>query len=69
MATSNEELQQLNMEVVQLYQNGEYSEATKLAIQALKFGEESLGRKHPITATSINNLAILNNKMGEQVRA
>jgi hypothetical protein len=69
MISTDEELQQVNMEVVELYQNGEYSEAMELATQALEFGKKFLGSKHPITATSVNNMAILNRKIGEHIRA
>jgi hypothetical protein len=69
MVRTDEELQQLNIEVVQLYQNGDYSEANKLAKQALEFGEKFLGPKHPITTTSFSNLTILNNKMNDHAHA
>lgn len=69
MTTIDEELKQLNQEVVELYQNREYSEAIKVAVQALDLGQNLLGPKHPITATSFNNLAILHGKMGDHARA
>ena len=68
MISTDEELQQVNMEVVELYQNGEYSEAMELATQALEFGKKFLGSKHPITTTSVNNLAILVGKIGDPAR-
>jgi hypothetical protein len=64
MTVTDEELLQLNQEVVQLYQNGKYSEAIKIGRQALNLGEKNLGSKHPITTTSHNNLSILYGKMG-----
>ncbi|MBT5549317.1 MAG: tetratricopeptide repeat protein [Nitrospina sp.] len=68
MTTIDKDLQQINREVVELYQNGEYSEAMELATQALEFGKKFLGSKHPITTTSVNNLAILVGKIGDPAR-
>jgi len=65
MITTGEELHRLNREVVQLYQNREYSGAIKVAIEALSFGEKFLGIEHPNMSTSRNNLAILYEKTGE----
>ncbi|MEI7855530.1 MAG: CHAT domain-containing tetratricopeptide repeat protein, partial [Planctomycetota bacterium] len=49
----------LNKQVINLFSQGKYAEATPLAIEALKIRREVLGDKHPNTAGSINNLAQL----------
>ncbi len=69
MITIDEELNRLNMEVVELYQKKEYSGAIKVATQALEFGEKFLGPKHPNISTTLNNLAVLYEKTGDQDRA
>ncbi len=69
MVSTDEELKQLNQEVVQLYQKEEYLEAIDVGIQALKLGENTLGPKHPDTASALNNLAVLYDKVGDHARA
>jgi len=50
---------ELNKEVKMLYQQGRYSEAAKVAEEALKVAEETFGPNHPDVAASLNNLASL----------
>ncbi|MBC8284674.1 MAG: tetratricopeptide repeat protein [Nitrospinae bacterium] len=69
MASTNEELQQLNKEVVELYQNKEYSEAIAKGVQALNLGKQKLGLNHPSTATAVNNLALLYDRVGDHIKA
>jgi len=57
-------LKELNDRVVTLYQQGQYSEATKAAEEALKVAEETLGSDHPQLAAFLNNLAILYQAQG-----
>ena len=49
----------LNEQVVQRYGQGKYAEATAIALQALTFAERLLGKEHPSTFDSVNNLAAL----------
>ncbi|MGB5896605.1 MAG: tetratricopeptide repeat protein, partial [Geitlerinemataceae cyanobacterium] len=58
------EAEQLNQQVMQLYQQGQYTEAIPLAEQALAIWEKVLGAEHPDVATSLNNLAMLYQAMG-----
>jgi aromatic ring hydroxylase len=69
MASIEEKLMQLNRKVVQLFQEEKYSEAIKLGTEALEMGKTKLGLRHPNTATAINNLALLYDKMGDSTRA
>jgi CHAT domain-containing protein/tetratricopeptide (TPR) repeat protein len=54
----------LQSQVVQLYGQGKYSEAIVIAQRALTLGEQTLGREHPDTLTSVNNLALLYEAQG-----
>jgi len=47
----------LNQQVVQLFDQGKYKEAFALAEKALALAERVLGEEHPDTLTSVNNLA------------
>ncbi len=69
MSFTAEELQQLNKEVVNHFQNENFSEAIKIGVQAVKLGKQKLGLNHPNTATAINNLALLYDKVGDHTRA
>jgi len=56
--------------LAQVYlKQGEYSKALPLVEQALQLREQTLGRQHPDTATSLNNLAYLYYLQGEYDRA
>ena len=59
----------LNKQVINLFSQGKYAEATPLAIEALKIRREVLGDKHPDTADSINNLALLYSKQAQYAKA
>ncbi|MFN6309001.1 MAG: CHAT domain-containing protein [Microcystis sp.] len=52
------EAERLNQQVIQLYQQGKYNEAIPLAEQALAISKQQLGDNHPLTAASLNNLAV-----------
>jgi tetratricopeptide (TPR) repeat protein/CHAT domain-containing protein len=69
-AMHEEHLSQLNQEVEQLYQQGQYTQALDLATQSLELARTHLGETHPDTARSLNNLAGLYQAMGayEQAR-
>ena len=51
------EADRLGEEVVRLYGQGRYREATELARRVVRICEEVRGPEHPDTATSLNNLA------------
>lgn len=52
------EAKRLNQQVLQLLNQGKYSEAIPLAQRSLAIREKALGKEHPIVATSLNNLAV-----------
>ncbi len=49
----------LNNQLVRLYDHGKYKEATVIAEKLLALVERKLGKEHPRTLTSVNNLAML----------
>ena len=59
----------LNKQVVQLYGRGKYSEAVALAEKALALSEHVLGREHPETLTSVNNLGFFYHSQGRLAEA
>mgnify|MGYP003995785873 CR=1 FL=1 len=69
MVANDEELNRLNKEVVHLYQKKEYPGAIKIAIEALRFGEQFLEPKHPDMSIPLNNLAVLYEQAGDHTRA
>ncbi|MBD2741293.1 tetratricopeptide repeat protein [Coleofasciculus sp. FACHB-1120] len=54
-----ESAKQLNKQVDQLYQQGQYAIAIPLAKRALAIREKVLGKEHPAVALSLNSLAVL----------
>jgi tetratricopeptide (TPR) repeat protein len=62
--TQGATLKELNDRVVTLYQQGQYSEATKTAEEAVRVAIETLGSDHPQLAAFLNNLAILYQAQG-----
>ena len=61
--------QQLNKQAVQLFQQGQYSEAIALAEESLLVVQRILGNRHLIVATSLNNLAVLYQSQGRYEKA
>jgi tetratricopeptide (TPR) repeat protein len=59
----------LNREIVAQYQQGKYAAAEMAAIEALRIRQEIQGERHPHSATSLNNLALLYQAMGDSARA
>jgi tetratricopeptide (TPR) repeat protein len=59
----------LDQQVLQLYEEGKYQEAIPIAKRLLAAMKRLLGPEDPGTATSLNNLARLYEKMGDYVRA
>ncbi|MCK5254610.1 MAG: tetratricopeptide repeat protein, partial [Deltaproteobacteria bacterium] len=55
--TKEDQLNELNHKAVILFEQGRYSEAAKVAEEALAVAEKTLGPDHPDVATSLNNLA------------
>ncbi|MGD1872999.1 MAG: tetratricopeptide repeat protein [Mastigocoleus sp.] len=56
-STELKEAQRLNQRVLRLLREGKYNEGIPLAQKALAIREKILGKEHPGTATSLNNLA------------
>ena len=56
---SADEVKGFNKQIVQLYGQGRYAEATATALQALALAERTLGMEHPDTVAVVNNLAAL----------
>ena len=52
-----------------LWRDGQFGEGTRIAEAALKSREETLGREHPDTLASVNNLALLHKASGETAKA
>ena len=52
-----------------LYQQGRYSEAAKVAEEALTVAEKTFGPNHPAVVTSLNNLAELYRAQGKYAEA
>ncbi len=64
-----QEAKKLGQQVVQLYQQGKYTEAISLAEKVLAIREKVLGKEHPHVATSLNNLALLYLRQGNYTKA
>ncbi len=58
------EAEDLNIQALQLYQQGKYDEARSKAQQSLGIREEILEPKHPDIAQSLNTLGLLYNSQG-----
>ncbi|MBD2355712.1 tetratricopeptide repeat protein [Tolypothrix sp. FACHB-123] len=63
------EAERLSQQVMQLYQQGKYSEAIPLAEKALTIREKVLGKEHLDVALSLNNLAALYREQGRYAKA
>jgi CHAT domain-containing protein len=64
-----DEAKLLNAEVVRLYHEGKYAQATPPAERALALREGALGQEHPLVATSLHNLAGLYDEQGAYAKA
>lgn len=60
---------ELNAKLVTLYQQGQYSEAAKIAEEALSVAEKTFGPDHTSVATSLYNLATLCGAQSKYVEA
>jgi tetratricopeptide (TPR) repeat protein/CHAT domain-containing protein len=63
------EASRLNEEARALYGRGKSREAVQAAQQVLAIKKEALGERHPSYATSLNNLALLYDSMGDYGKA
>lgn len=68
-ARPNEKWDELTSQAGALYQAGKFSEALEPAKQALQLAEAQKGNNPAQYATSLNNLALLYNSMGDYTRA
>jgi hypothetical protein len=68
-AQSADDVRTLNQQVVQLFGQGKYKEAASVAERALAAAERVLGKEHPSTLTSVNNLAVLYDSRGRHAEA
>ncbi|MCW6036772.1 tetratricopeptide repeat protein [Spirulina subsalsa FACHB-351] len=67
--TPLEEAEQLNQQVIQLYQAGNYEAAIPLMERVLTLRQQVLGTQHPDVANSLNNLAFLYEAQGRYSEA
>jgi CHAT domain-containing protein/tetratricopeptide (TPR) repeat protein len=63
------EATRLNGTVKDLYRAGKYAEGAAVARQALNIRKQVLGERHPLTAQSLNNLAMLLQAQGDYASA
>ncbi len=64
-----EEAKRLNQQVLELLNEGKYTEGIPLAERALEIREKVLGKEHPDVAESLNNLALLYQNQGNYQKA
>ena len=69
LAQSDGDAGALNAEVVRLYGEGKYAQATEIAKRALALRENALGHEHPEVAIALNNLAVLYDTQGQHAEA
>jgi CHAT domain-containing protein/Tfp pilus assembly protein PilF len=63
------EAERLNWEIIARHRAGRYSESVKSARRALALRQAVLGARHPDTAVSLNNLALLLEAQGDSAAA
>jgi CHAT domain-containing protein/tetratricopeptide (TPR) repeat protein len=68
-AQAPDDLASLNAQVVKLYGQGKYAEATEIAKQFLALAESKFGLDHPSVGTALNNLAELYLAQGRYAEA
>ena len=56
---------EVNDKIIVLFQQGKYSEAEKLAIEALTMAKEKFGEDHQKAATSLDTLAMIYKTQGK----
>ena len=65
----SDDLDALNRRADELYGQGKYVEATKLAKHGFTLTEKKFGPSHPAVGTSLNNLAVLYERRGRDAEA
>jgi hypothetical protein len=68
-AQGADEIDALNRQFARLYGQRKYAEAQTTAERACALAESALGQDHPVTLTSVNNLAVLYAGMGRDGEA
>ncbi|KAK4205172.1 putative kinesin light chain [Triangularia verruculosa] len=63
------EAEQMHRQALQLREKGKYEEAEQMHRQALQLREKVLGKEHPYTLTSMNNLALVLGSQGKYEEA
>ena len=66
---AKDDLESLDQRIVELFEQGKYQEAIPLAEKAVKMARRLRGPEDPDIATSLNNLAVLYQAMGEYAKA
>jgi len=61
--------EQLRQQLIQLYKQKKFSDAVPIAREVLAIQEKILGKNHPRTVVTLNNLALLYKAMGDYSRA
>ena len=64
-----EKVKRLDAQAEKLFEAGKYAEATAIVARTHAWTEDNLGPEHPDTATSLNNLALLNHNQGLYAKA
>ena len=64
-----EKVKRLDAQAEKLFEAGKYAEATAIVARTHAWKEDNLGPEHPDTATSLNNLALLNHNQGLYAKA
>ncbi|SPJ80264.1 uncharacterized protein FTOL_08656 [Fusarium torulosum] len=64
-----EEAEEMHRQILKLRKNGKYEDAEHIHRQTLELREKELGKDHPDTLTSINNLANVLDNQGEYEEA
>ena len=64
-----EKAEEFNQQVIQLYKQGRYQEAIKIAKNVLAIYEKNLEPNHLYVATGLNNLASLYKSLGDYTKA
>src|SRR5271165_6394620 len=59
----------LNQRIYKLFAEGNYQEAIPLAEKVVELVKRVYGAEHPATATSLNDLGVLYQQMGEYPKA
>jgi hypothetical protein len=69
LAESADDFGALNRQVIQLDGQGKYAEANALADSVLALAERVLGKEHPLTISSVNNVVVVYDSHGRRGEA